>query len=231
MFEWPLDKLALINSALAQTSNNLVAASDNGSEEWEVCSPAYERSLAFIIEQHPWCWTRTMKTLVPAANIPADPQWDTAFNLPADLVHLIYARIENRPCIYQVMKGPDGSPSQLCTNAQGGPPAPIPPQVPAPVTIAYISSDTSDLQNATPTLALALEQYVIAGIYRGLHEDAAMAMQQLKFAELTLARAQTRHDQQMPKRALYNSRMLAARRLRRPWPPVPGGWYGSGTPG
>ena len=46
-----------------------------------------------------------MKGLTLAANIPADLQWDTAFNLPSDLVHLIYARIENRPCIYQVMKG------------------------------------------------------------------------------------------------------------------------------
>ena len=230
MFEWPLDKLALINSALAQTSNNLVAAADDGSEEWAVCSPAYERALAFIIEQHPWSWTRTMKVLVPAANVPADPQWDTAYNLPADLVHLIFARIEDRPCIWQIMKGPDGSPSQLCINSQGGPPQPVPPQVPAPVTISYISSDTSDIQNATPTLVLALEQYVIAGIYRS-YEDANAAMAQVKLAEVTLARAQARHDQQMPKRALYNSRMRASRLIRRPWPPVPGGWSGTGTPG
>ena len=35
-------------------------------------------------------------TLQPAANVPTDTQWDTAYNLPADLVHLIYARIDSR---------------------------------------------------------------------------------------------------------------------------------------
>jgi hypothetical protein len=233
MFEWPLDKLALINSALAQTSNNLVAAADDGSEEWQVCSPTYERSLGYIIERHPWSWTRTMVVLQPAGNAPADPEWDTAYNLPADLVHLIYARIDNRACIYQVMMGPpsSGSRPQLCLNAQGGPPAPVPPQAPAAVTIAYISATASDPQFATPMLILALEQFVIAGIYRGLHEDAAAAQGQIKLAELTLQQAEARHDQQMPKRALYNSRMLAARRIRRPWPPQPGGWSGTGAPG
>ena len=190
--------------------------------------------LAFIIEQHPWCWTRTMKTLVPAANIPADPQWDTAFNLPADLVHLIYARIENRPCIYQVMKGPDGSPSQLCTNAQGGPPAPIPPQVPAPVTIAYISSDTSDLQishaDASPSPSSNTSSPASIAVCMRTRRWRCSS---LKFAEPHAgAGADAGTISRCPKRALYNSRMLAARRLRRPaWPPVPGGWYGSGTPG
>jgi hypothetical protein len=229
MFEWPLDKLALINSALAQTANNLVAAADDGSEEWMVCSPTYERALGFLIEQHPWSWARTMTTLQPAANAPTDPMWDTAYNLPADIVHLIYVRIEDLPCIWQVMMGPpsSGSRPQICVNAQGGPPAPVPPQVPAPVTIAYISSQTSDPQFATPTLVLALEAFVIAGIYRGLHEDASAAATQLKLAEEIVARAQSRHDQQMPKRAIFNSRMRASRVMRRPWPPFPAGWSGT----
>jgi hypothetical protein len=234
MFEWPLDKLALINSALAQTSNNLVAVADDGSEEWDVCSPAYERALGYIIERHPWSWTRTMAVLQPAANAPADPEWDTAFNLPADLVHLIYIRVDNRPAPYAVMMGPStsGLRPQVVTNAQGGPPAPIPPQVPAAVLAAYISSSTSDPQFATPMLILALEQFVIAGIYRGLHEDTASAMAQLKLAELTLLQAQARHDQQLPKRAFFNSRLQAARRIRRPGLVPPGSnWSGTGTPG
>jgi hypothetical protein len=230
MFEWPLDKLALINSALAQTSDNLVAAADDGSEEWNVCSPAYERALAYIIEQHPWSWTRTMAILQPAPNVPADKMWDTAFNLPADLVHLIYLRISDLPANYQIMMGPPGTAMQVCCNAQGGPPPPPSPQVPAVVTIAYISSRNSDPQFATPTLILALENFVIAGIYRGLHEDAAAAKDTLALAESVLARAQTRHDQQMPKRALYNSRLRAARSMPRPWPPTPSGWYGTGVP-
>jgi hypothetical protein len=231
MFEWPLDKLALINRALDQTNDNNVAVADDGSDEWKAASSPYETSLASICERHPWCWTRTMKILQPAANAPTDPYWDTAYNLPADLVHLIYARIEDRACIYQIMKGPDGSPRQLCLNSQGGPPPPIPPQAPAPVSILYISSDTSDIQNATPLLVEALLKFTIAGIYRGHHEDEDRATKMDAEAAIVLREAMTRHDQQMPKRALYNSRLLAARRMRRPWPPVPAGWSGTGAPG
>jgi hypothetical protein len=232
MFEWPLDKLALINSALRQTADNVVAAADDGSEEWNVCSPAYERALGYIIEQHPWSWARTMVVLQPAANVPADKMWDTAFNLPADLVHLIYARIMDLPCNYQIMMGPpeSGNRPQLCVNAQGGPPPPPVPQAPATVTIAYISATTSDPTYATPTLIKALEEFVIAGIYRGLHEDTGAAKEALALAEHFLQQAQTRHDQQMPKRALYNSRLRAARRMPRPWPPMPSGWFGTGVP-
>ena len=45
-FEWPLQKIDLINSALSQTGDNLVATADDGSDEWNTCSPAYERALA-----------------------------------------------------------------------------------------------------------------------------------------------------------------------------------------
>ncbi|HEY1433061.1 MAG TPA: hypothetical protein VGF39_15755 [Stellaceae bacterium] len=230
MFEWPLDKLALINRALDQTNDNNVAVADDGSDEWKAASSPYETSLASICERHPWCWTRTMRVLQPAPNPPSDPYWDTAYNLPADLVHLIYARIEDLPCIYQIMKGPDGSPKQLCLNAQGGPPAPIPPQVPAPVSILYISSNTSDIQNATPLLVEALLKFTIAGIYRGHHEDEDRATKMDAEAAIVLREAMARHDQQMPKRALYNSRLAASRRMRRPWPPTPGGWFGTGVP-
>ena len=49
--------------------------------------------------------------------------------------------------------------------------------------------------------------------------------------ELYSQRARTRYDQQKPKRAFWNSRITAARRVRRPWPPSPVGWGGSGIPG
>jgi hypothetical protein len=235
MFEWPLDKLGIVNRALDRTSNNPVAVADDGSEEWAACSAAYEDHLPYMIEQHPWSWARTMVVLQPAPNAPADDQWDTAFNLPADLVHLIYIRIEDRPAPWLLMMGPpsSGSRMQLCCNAQGGPPAPIPPQVPAVVTAAYVSSTASDPQFATATFVKALTEYVIAGgVYQGLQEDADAAFKMMQMANRTLAEARIRHDQQGPKRALYNSRMQAARRIRRPGLAPPGaGWSGTGVPG
>ena len=234
MYEWPLDKLDLINSALSQTADNLVAAADDGSEEWTAASPAYERALAYMIESHPWRWAETVSVLQPALNAPADDMWDTAYNLPGDLVHLVWVRVNDRPSVYELMMGPTSSgPSgvQLVVNAQGGPPPPTPKATPDPVTIKYVSQTASDPQFATPTFVLALQTFVMSGIYRGLHEEWGEADKMWQAGNAILAEAKTRHDQQMPKRAMFNSRLVAARRVRRPWPPVPGGWGGTGIPG
>lgn len=236
MFEWPLDKLDIINSALSQTGDNAVAALNDGSEEWNCASPAYERALAYMIEQHPWRWTTTGTMVEPATNLPANENWDTAYNLPPDLVHLIWMLIDGRPAVYDLEMGPpqaNGTPGpvQLVTNSQGGPPRPIPPQKPLPVRIKYVSQAASDPSYGTPTFVLALITYTMSGIYRGLHEDTAEADKVWAGAEGIMSKAKTRHDQQTGKRAPYNSRMTASRRLRRPYPPVPGGWSGTGIPG
>ena len=241
MIEWPLDKLGIINSGLSQTGDNPVAAADNGSDEWNVCSPAYERALAYILEQHPWYWTKNTITLIPATNAPSDTAWDTAFNLPSDLLHIIYIRIAYQASgpwlstIWDFQQGPSGTSGptgmQLVCNAQGGPPPPQPPQAPAVVTMTYLSSNTSDPQFATPTFVLALQALVMSGIYRGLHEDIATADRMWAGGMQILMDAKIRHDQQKPKRAIFNSRIYAARRIRRPWPPVPGGWSDTGAPG
>lgn len=234
-FSWPVDKLALINRALDQAQENPVAVEDDGSAEWRCCSAAFESGLGYMIEQHPWAWAKTEAKLEPAANVPLNKQWDTAYNLPPDLIHLILVLTDERPCVWDLMMGPAGAGGpgnmQLVVNAQGGPPPPVPPQTPQSIRIQYISITTSDPTFATPTFVAALEKFVFAGIYRGLHKDTARADRELQEAELMIRSAQTRHDQQKPKHALYNSRMAAARRVRRPWSPVPGGWSGSGIPG
>jgi hypothetical protein len=51
-------------------------------------------------------------------------------------------------------------------------------------------------------------------------------------AEMFLQNARTRYNQQTPKRSFFNSRILASRRVRRPWPPVGNdSWGGSNIPG
>jgi hypothetical protein len=223
-FEWPLGKLELINSSLSQTGDDLVAVADDGSEEWKAASPAYERGLAYCCENHSWSWLTDVRTLQPSPTAPADTQFDTAYPLPADLVHLILVRINDRPCVWDLLA------DQLVVNSQGGPPPPSPPATPLPVTIKGIFSTNSDPTFATPTVVLALQALVMSGIYRGLHSDTAEADKLWSAAMQMLREARSRHDMQKPKRAMFNSRMTASRRVRRPWTRIPTGWSGTGTP-
>ena len=244
-FAWPLDKLAVINSALALTADNSVAAADDGSEEWNVGSSAYDTALAYMAESHSWGYMTQVATLQPSPTAPQDVAWDTAFPIPADCVHIIWLKIDQYTAstepspaavpsavLYDIMGTPTG-PVIVC-NAQGGPPPPDPPVTPYPVTMKYVSNlgALTDAQNGTPTFVLALKTFVMSGIYRGLHEDPGEADKVWMGAERMLQMARTRYDQQKPKRQFWNSRMTASRRIRRPWPPIGiGGWSGSNTPG
>jgi hypothetical protein len=217
-FQWPVSKIEIINSALSQCGDNLVNVADDGSDEWNVGSTSYERALAYVIESHDWSWTTDVRTLQPSPTAPDDDYFDTAYALPADLVHLILVRVNDLPCVWDLLN------NQIVVNAQGGPPAPSIPTTPAAVTIKGIFSTNSDSTFATPTVVLVLQAMVMSGIYRGLHEDVGQAERMWNSGKALLAEAKARHDTQKPKRALFNSRITMARRIRRPWPLNPGGW-------
>lgn len=237
MYQWPLSKIDVINSALSQTGDNVVAVADDGSDEWNTCSPAYERALAYIMEGHSWGFATDVRTLTPSPTAPNDTAWDTQYPLPSDLVHLIWVRINqdiNDPTgnsigqqvLYDILAG------QLVCNAQGGPPPPPAPIVPAIVTIKGVFQTYADPTFSSPTFVLALQAFVMAGIYRGLHEDVAEGDRMFQGAEMLLQQARTRYNQQTPKRSFFNSRILASRRVRRPWPPIGNdSWGGSNIPG
>lgn len=244
-FSFPKDKLTICNDALSQTGDNMVAVADDGSDEWKVCSPVYESALAYISESHSWGFAEIVAVLNPSPTAPVDTDWDSQYPLPNDLIHLIWAKINQNAgnpnsttaqlTTYGIMGSATGP--MLVINAKGGPPPPQTTVTPAQVTIKYISNQGAlcDAQNGTPTLIVALQRFVMAGIYRGLHEDPAEADKQEQAARMMLQEARTRYDQQKPKRSFFNSRITAARRIRRPWPPVgTGSWgsgSGSGTPG
>lgn len=241
-FQFPYDKVSTINAALALTGDNTVAAADDGSDEWNTCSPAYEIALGYIMESHSWGYATVVTALQPSATAPADTDWDTQYPIPPDCVHLIWAKInddtadptgsqQSQLTLYDIMGTPTGP--VLVINAQGGPPPPATPQTPARVTIKYVSNQgpLCDAANGTPTLIAALQRFVVAAIYRGLHEDPVEASNQERSARLLLQEARTRYDQQKPKRQFFNSRMQASRRVRRPWPQIgTGNWGGSGIP-
>ena len=241
-YEWPLDKLSLINRALALTGDNLVNTQDDGSDEWNVCSPAYENGLSYIFENHNWGFAAIVKELTAGNTAPTNNQWDTAYPIPADLTHLVWLRINQQednllasvtpsPVIYDIENV--GGVACIVTNSRGGPPPPSDTTItPAPTTAKYISQNFSDPTFGTPTLVIALQHFVMSGIYRGLHEDLQEANATVQMAMGILQQARTKYDQQKPKRAMWNSRITAARRIRRPWPPVGSdSWGGTGVPG
>lgn len=223
-FQWPTDKIGIINSALSQTGDNLVSVADDGSVEWNCCSPAYETALALACEEHPWNWLTTMRTLVPSPTAPSDTMFDTAYPLPADLIHVIYVRMNNVPCVWDFLDG------MLVVNAQGGPPPPSKPTTPLPVTLKGIFSTNSDAVNATPMVVIVLQMAVMSAIYRGIRKDTTEAARMWTEAMGMLDRAKSRHDMQKPKQVAFNSRYTAVRRNRKPWRETPYGWSGTGTP-
>lgn len=242
-FSWPLDKLAIINSSLLLTGDNQVAVADDGSEEWNCGSAAYDRAIGYMAEGHNWSYAQLVVVLQPSPTAPQDPAWDTAYPIPTDCVHITWVKINQdtsdapntaipSPCLYDIMGTPTGP--VIVVNAQGGPPPPQPPVAPAQITMKYVSNSGAllDSQNGTPTFVLALQAFVMSGLYRGLHEDTGEADKMWQAGEMILQRARTRYDQQKPKRQFFNSRITASRRIRRPWPPIGiDGWSGSNTPG
>jgi hypothetical protein len=216
MVQWPLDKLSVLNSALAITGDYQCAVLEDGSDEYTVASPAYERALAFALEDHGWvAQTKVVNNLTKLPTSPADDQFDSSYAIPSDCLHIIWVRQNDRPALYTILSG------QIVTRSMG---------IPGPVSIKYLSTDNSDIENGTPTFVLALQEFVVAGIYRGLHEDLPAAAQAEQAAMAVLTRAKMKSDQQKPRQAFFNSRLAMSRRVRRPWPPQTN-WSGTGQPG
>lgn len=226
---WPIDKLGLINDQLALTGNNLCATAEDGSDEWTVCSAAYEQAIEYMFDAHDWKQITTVSTLTASATAPTDDQFDTAYAKPATCVHVIWVRLSDLPVVYQVLN------NQIVLNASGGNPVAA-GTTPGVVTMKYVSADPpgsggNAAQQMLRTFMTALGRFVMAGIYRGLHEDIGTARAEEATAKALLQEARTRSDQEQPKRAPFNSRISASRRVRRPYPAVPTGWGGTGSPG
>lgn len=242
-FQFPLDELGLINRALASTGDNLVNVAGDGSDEWTTCDAAYQTGIGYASESHSWGFATQVKVLQPSPTPPQDTNWDTAYPIPQDCIHIIWLKINQDTAdapssttatltLYDIAGSPNGP--LIVVNSQGGPPPPQYPQTPAQITLKYVSNAGAlcDAQNGTPTLLLALQSFIMSGIYRGLHEDSVEADKMWMAGEKMLQMARTRYDQQKPKRQFFNSRMAASRRIRRPWPPMGNdNWGGSGTPG
>lgn len=225
---WPMSKLDLINAALLGSANNPVNVADDGSDEWAVASSAYEFWIEYLYDQHNWKEITKIATLNPLSSAPQDTQFDTAYAKPQDCIHIIWLRLSDLPVVYRITG------NHIEMNAAGGPNAPT-TTTPGVVTMKYVSSDpqgnNSDaFSQMQRSFAICLTLFVKAQLYEAA-EYYDVAKQWFAMAEKELAQARARSDQDEPKRAMWNSRWTASRRVRRPFPPVPSGWGGSGIPG
>lgn len=225
---WPQDKLSLIQDACAQTGNNIPNVADDGSEEWNIGSSAYESALPYAIENGNWSFATKIVTLTRTGT-PQDDQYTDAYNKPSDLLHLIWVRLNlvgdasgETPVDYVIVD------NQICLNASGGSAGDNISSSPGTVTAKYLR--IIDPTQTTPTFIMALRAYVMSALYRW-SEDLGEAGRLWQMAEQLLQDARSRSAQEQPKRTIWNSRIAASRRIRRPWPPTPGGWGGTGTPG
>src|SRR5215469_8313584 len=140
--QYPLQKLDIINRALQRSGDNQVAVADDGSDEWNTASPAYEEAIAYMMESHSWGFTMLTIVLQPSPTPPQDTDFDTAYPLPPDCVHVVWIKINqnnpntsNQPMLtnYKIAGTPTGP--VIVVNAQGGPPPPQPPRTPAQITM------------------------------------------------------------------------------------------------
>lgn len=226
---FPLDKLGLLNQALALSGDNLCNAVEDGSDEWTVGSAAYEAAIEYMLDQHDWKGLTNVVTLNSTGIAPTDDQFDTAYAKPPDCIHVIWVRLNDLPVVYQILA------NQIVLNATGVAPGQAIPAgtIPGTATLKYVSSTNANPASGTltRTFMTALLAFTRAGIYGGLHEDPETEMKFTALGDRLLQQARTRSDQEQPKRAPFNSRISAARRVRRPYPAIPTGWGGTGSPG
>ena len=222
---FPLDKLGLINQALALCGDNLCNVVDDGSDEWTVGSAAYEAAIEYMLDQHDWKGLTNVVTLNRTGDSPDDTFTD-AYAKVANSIHLIWVRLDDVPTIYAIIG------DQICLNASGQPPIP-PGTTPGVVTAKFVMATNADpsLGKLSRTFMSGMLAFVRAGIYGGLHEDPQSEQFWMKAGEELLQQARTRTDQEAPKRSFFNNRMRATRRIRHPWPPVSNEWGGTGEPG
>src|SRR6516225_10756876 len=137
-FQWPLAKIDIIQSALAETGDNVPPVANDGSDEWNVASPAYERWIAYVMATHSWGFATQYVVLQPSPTPPQDPDFDTQYPIPLDCLQVIWLKINqnnpntsNQPMLtnYKIAGTPAGP--VIVLNAQGGPPPPNPPLAPA----------------------------------------------------------------------------------------------------
>ena len=213
-----VDKLSIINDELAEMGENPVAVADDGSPEWNCCSPTYEKAIQETVEAHDWNFDTAIATLVRQGASPDDTYQD-AMAKPANSLSLIWVRLAaspgaEMPADYKIIG------NQICLTLNG-----------LVATAKYVvDPQVAGTGNWPPLFTKIIRLRVKAAIFEGLRDDPTEARKTRDEANAVLQTAQFRIDQDQPKRAVFNSRARWARLIRRPYLSTPFPWGGSGAP-
>lgn len=185
------DKLSIINSALRLTGNEPVTTND-GSDAWEVASEAYDTELPLLIGRRDWGFASTVVALSAAPSNPSQAFSYAYVRPPAALQLLdVYASGIGLGS-YDIID------NLICCDA--------------PDTVSAKILRLPDEAAWAVGFAEVLKLKVMAGIYRGLHDDPAEAAAIERKAEGFLDEIASRVSQERKGRALMKSRISARRR-------------------
>ena len=205
-----VDKLSVIADECARCNVTPPVTADDGSPEWNTCSPEFDAAVAETIEGHSWNFDTQVASLVRQGASPDDLYTD-AYAKPNRCLHLIWVRLNDQSVDYKIIN------DQICLTSNGYVP-----------TAKFILDQ--GMANWPALFTKIIRLRVRAAIYAGLYEDPQTALAYEQAAAAALQDARTRVDQESPKRAPFNSRAIAARRVRRPWINTPAPWSGTDVP-
>jgi hypothetical protein len=189
------DKLSLLNSALKRTGNNPVDFEGDDSPEWLVMDDAYETELPLLIERRDWGFASTLAPLTRIGDS-EDPRFADAFAKPIGCLHLRAVTIGDAPAVYDIID------NKVHCTARGTLPV-----------ARFIRIPSAD--QWPPSFLETLRLKLMAHAYRALNEDTGEAERSDAKAEAMLSEAATRTGQEKPPKAMVNSKLRAARRIRR----------------
>lgn len=193
-----MDKLTVINNALAATGNMRVNILYHPSDEYQVADLAFDRAIKTLVARHSWPFATTVEELerAPDADNKSRNYRTSAFRIPASAFHVKEIFWHEWPLTdYEILD------QLVCCDKTEGVYAKIVRQ----------DEDSKWHPMAEEVLTLMVE----AGCLRGLNEDSREALNVDRKAEGLLMEVRAHVDQQNPARNIYKSSIAAARRTRR----------------
>lgn len=191
-----INRLSIVNDALAETGNNLVATEGESTDEWAVASRGYNNALPILLEAHPWTFAKTTETLIADPDNPSD-RYSNAYEMPTSSLFLVEVTLKGLPVEYVIIG------TSICCNVDS-----------AELLATFVEMPATSA--ITNSFFGALRKKVEASCLRGLNEDYSEARNRDREADMLLAEEKSRVDRQQPRHVARRSRMLARRRGRNP---------------
>lgn len=193
-----MDEITVLNRALSNTGNNTLTVLNDGSDEWQVASLAFERAIEDLISRHNWPFAKVALPLVVAADEDNPSVRETnAYKLPTSMIHVRDVLIASagqkvRVTDYEIVG------RYVCLDTAMG--------------IFVEGYAMPPHENFHPQATEILTLMVEAGCLRGLNEDFTAADHREATAENRLFEARPRVDWQNPAKNAFVSSVAAARR-------------------